>query len=335
MAGRFRKALTLFDDYYEMMSDRVRTGAYERAIEQLVQPGDIVVDLGAGLGILTLLALRAGAAKVYAIEKSDSIELMRKVVDANGLSERVVFLAESSRDVTLDERADVLLSETLGSFGVEENTVEFTIDARDRLLKPDGRLLPSALELFLCPVELPEEHEKVAFWADVHGFDFTAAQSEHVSRMSLAGVKERALLGAPQRYASIDLATVDDGTLEGRQVFPITRKGTIHGLAGWFRATLAPDVVIDTAPSAPPTHWRQAFFPFRDPVDVIRGDHLEVTLSVRPEGERSDNTSISYDFRCTQLANERAAAAPTSAKVGRNDPCPCGSGKKYKRCCGA
>jgi len=25
----------------------------------------------------------------------------------------------------------------------------------------------------------------------------------------------------------------------------------------------------------------------------------------------------------------------TIAKVGRNDPCPCGSGKKYKRCCGA
>jgi uncharacterized protein len=25
----------------------------------------------------------------------------------------------------------------------------------------------------------------------------------------------------------------------------------------------------------------------------------------------------------------------STAKVGRNDPCPCGSGKKYKRCCGA
>ena len=24
-----------------------------------------------------------------------------------------------------------------------------------------------------------------------------------------------------------------------------------------------------------------------------------------------------------------------TAKVGRNDPCPCGSGKKYKKCCGA
>ena len=31
---------------------------------------------------------------------------------------------------------------------------------------------------------------------------------------------------------------------------------------------------------------------------------------------------------------ENASAKPT-AKVGRNDPCPCGSGKKYKKCCGA
>ncbi len=32
---------------------------------------------------------------------------------------------------------------------------------------------------------------------------------------------------------------------------------------------------------------------------------------------------------------ENASAKSTSEKVGRNDPCPCGSGKKYKKCCGA
>ncbi|MBQ7822482.1 MAG: SEC-C domain-containing protein, partial [Clostridia bacterium] len=35
---------------------------------------------------------------------------------------------------------------------------------------------------------------------------------------------------------------------------------------------------------------------------------------------------------------EAPKAVPTvrsAAKVGRNDPCPCGSGKKYKKCCGA
>ena len=32
---------------------------------------------------------------------------------------------------------------------------------------------------------------------------------------------------------------------------------------------------------------------------------------------------------------DEPAACRTSAKVGRNDPCPCGSGKKFKKCCGA
>jgi preprotein translocase subunit SecA len=29
----------------------------------------------------------------------------------------------------------------------------------------------------------------------------------------------------------------------------------------------------------------------------------------------------------------RPEAARSGQKVGRNDPCPCGSGKKYKKCC--
>ena len=33
--------------------------------------------------------------------------------------------------------------------------------------------------------------------------------------------------------------------------------------------------------------------------------------------------------------NVKAKPATRGAKVGRNDPCPCGSGKKHKRCCGA
>ena len=35
-----------------------------------------------------------------------------------------------------------------------------------------------------------------------------------------------------------------------------------------------------------------------------------------------------------QAAQEKPKTA-TGEKVGRNDPCPCGSGKKYKKCCGS
>ena len=41
-----------------------------------------------------------------------------------------------------------------------------------------------------------------------------------------------------------------------------------------------------------------------------------------------------YRYSDTQ-AEDRTGGRPTHGKVGRNRPCPCGSGKKYKRCCGA
>ena len=34
-------------------------------------------------------------------------------------------------------------------------------------------------------------------------------------------------------------------------------------------------------------------------------------------------------------ASSNGKTVVRGAKVGRNDPCPCGSGKKYKKCCGA
>ncbi|MBR9972120.1 UPF0149 family protein [Magnetospirillum sulfuroxidans] len=42
--------------------------------------------------------------------------------------------------------------------------------------------------------------------------------------------------------------------------------------------------------------------------------------------------AIADYWRATQTAPVRQSSGP---KVGRNDPCPCGSGKKFKRCCGA
>jgi len=40
-------------------------------------------------------------------------------------------------------------------------------------------------------------------------------------------------------------------------------------------------------------------------VEVIAGDVMEVKLRIGPQSERSDDTSLHYDFRCTQLAKER------------------------------
>lgn len=294
--------ITHDDDYYDMMSDPVRMAAYEAAIAATVRPGDVVVDLGAGLGLLTLLALRAGASRVYAIEKSDAIELARAVVAQNGVADRVVFLHANSKEVELPERADVLLSETLGSFGIDENTLAFTADARDRFLAPGGRMVPQAIRPWLAPVQSPNEHKRSDFWGDVAGFDYSAALQEMLGRMSLVTFGVEDLLAAPQCVGNLDLRTVDADALAHRMVFPLLRPGTVHGLAGWFEADLCEGVSITTAPGAPPTHWQQAFFPFLQTPRIVAGDFLEVTLHAGPKDELSDDTTIRYDFRCTQIS---------------------------------
>jgi type I protein arginine methyltransferase len=296
-----RKALTLFDDYFDMMSDPVRMKAWSGAIARVVQPGDVVVDLGAGLGLLTLMALRAGASRVYAIEKADSIELAKAVIEANGFSDRVVFLHANSKEVELPEKADVLVSETLGSFGVDENTLAFTADARDRFLKPGGRMVPEAIRPWLAPVESPEDHARVAFWRDVDGFDYSPALREVQGRMRLVTFAAEQLLAAPQCLADIDLHQVDADVLTRRFLFSLERAGTIHGLAGWFEVDLCAGITVSTATDAPTTHWQQAYFPFAEGVDVTASDFLEVTLQAGPKADLSDDTTIRYDYRCTQL----------------------------------
>ena len=222
-----RKALTLFDDYYEMMSDQQRMAAFDEAIRRVVRAGDTVIDLGAGLGILSFLALRAGASHVFAIEKGDSIDLMKKVAEVNGLTEQITFIRENSKQVTLPNVADVLLSETLGSFGVDENTLEFTIDARRRLLRADGKLLPSRLRLFVTPVQYPEAGKRANFWKHLHGFDYGPALDEIRAKMSLMKLDESQVLSEPQLFAAINLATVESSTLRNEHRFVIQRDGLL------------------------------------------------------------------------------------------------------------
>ena len=51
-----------------LLSDVVRMDAYDRALRALVKPGDVVLDVGAGTGVLAMLAARAGAKRVHAVE---------------------------------------------------------------------------------------------------------------------------------------------------------------------------------------------------------------------------------------------------------------------------
>src|SRR5271170_7083584 len=99
-----------------MLMDRIRCDAYQDAIRRTVKPGNVVVDLGAGTGLLSFFALQAGARHVFAIEKSGIAEVAAELVEANGFRDRITLIRENSKRVRLPERCNVLITETLSCF---------------------------------------------------------------------------------------------------------------------------------------------------------------------------------------------------------------------------
>ena len=62
-------------EHARMLHDDRRTGDYLAALAAAVRPGDVVLDIGTGSGVLAVAAARAGARRVYAVEASDIAEV--------------------------------------------------------------------------------------------------------------------------------------------------------------------------------------------------------------------------------------------------------------------
>ncbi len=169
-----------FADLHEqerMLSDGRRMAFYHNAITRHIKPGDRVIDLGTGTGILAAFASRRGAAQVYAVDHSSIIEHARELAAENGI-ENVDFEDVHSTKFYLDEPVDVILHEQIGDFLFDEAMVPNVCDLRDRLLKPGGLILPSQFELFCEPMTLHDDRRVPYIWelTDVHGFDFSSME---------------------------------------------------------------------------------------------------------------------------------------------------------------
>lgn len=66
----------------------------------VVQPADVVVDLGPGTGLLVLMAARAAAAWVYVVDRGPMLGLASKIAALIGLADRMVAVRSDSNSST-------------------------------------------------------------------------------------------------------------------------------------------------------------------------------------------------------------------------------------------
>lgn len=256
-------------EHEKMLADPVRVDTYAQAIQKLVKPGDVVVDLGTGSGVLAMLAARQGA-KVYAIDHSDFIHLAEQNAARNGI-EGIRFIQVNSKSFEPPEKADVLLHEQIGDNLFNENMVENLLELKRRILKPGGRILPGRFHLYMEPVTLKREF-RVPFLEEikVHGLDFgyLAEAGRHFRAANYDrrwverdGVEQ--YLGEPRPLLTVDLNEIE--TADGlptvvNVVRRVTRPGSLDGIQQYFAVDFDDDLYFDTSPFSPRTHWTNRLF---------------------------------------------------------------------------
>jgi protein arginine N-methyltransferase 1 len=274
----------VIDEHRLYLADAVRVSAFGAALAEIVQPDDVVLDLGSGTGILGLLACRAGAARVYAIDAGGMAQLAREVVGVNGLKGRVRVVNGFSATVDLPERADLLVTDQIGHFGFEAGIVGYVADARRRLLQPHARLVPSRIDLWLAPVEAADVASAVEFWfGHPAEFDMSPLRELAVNSGYPRALQPDEVLGSPALGGSIDLH-VDCRSVALEAETTIARAGTLHGIGGWFVATLSPHVTMSNSPFASDRITRRnVVFPIERPTAVTAGDRVRTRMRILPD----------------------------------------------------
>lgn len=269
--------------YQGMLADAQRMHRYREAIAATVRPGDVVADLGTGTGVLALLAARAGARRVYAIDnRPQVIPLAARIVAANGAAGCITVLLGDAREVRVDEPVDVIINELIGDFGTDENIHECVAAFAREHLRPGGRILPERLQTWLVPVEYGDEFRGV-FRADFHGLDLRpAVDLPFAPQAVMHRLRHRPReLAAAWRVEDIQFSReMGARRLPFAGQFRIAAAGALQGFVGYFRATLAAGIGLDNYPGAA-GHWENWNWPVTPPLAVAPGDCIDAVLHAR------------------------------------------------------
>lgn len=272
----------MLSEHLAYLSDSCRLESFAAAIRAVVKPGDVVVDLACGSGILGLLALKAGAARVYCVDDGAILDVARETFRRNGLEDRVVLVRARAQQAMLPEKVDVAVCDNVGWLGFDYGIVELLQDARGRMLKPGAQVIPRALEIHLAPVESPDCIGPRIAWPAMPG-EFGWLKEGWTNAKHPVELQSGQLLGAAAKLGRIDLTRDNPEFLTWSARLQVERPGKLHGLGGWFECELGPDTWMTNSPSSSCRINRpQAFLPIDEAVSVVAGEAIEVTLMARP-----------------------------------------------------
>ena len=190
------------------------------------------------------------------------------------------------------------MAEIIGNEPFKEEILETTLDARGRLLKPGGRLIPHTLELVAHPLLIPEAEARqrsigrrtIERWRQLYGIEFQplldAALPRPVNNPTEAEVLARwPPAGPPVTLATMELGRCERPTVDASAELAVATTGLVNAVAVTFRAHLHGSIVHTLDPwTWPSSSWATSVWVLPDALRVGSRETLRVGYSRRVPG---------------------------------------------------
>ena len=359
-----------FADFYEhekMLADKSRMDFYYSVIKRHAK-NKVVLDVGTGTGILAAWASKCGADYVYAIEHNEIVincaeELasrnnLKNIEFVLGHSKELVFPLEreiSDLDSSLIDlkcaakfgtsgKVDMILHEQMGDCLFDEHLLSNICDLRDRVLKPDGLILPSCYDLFIEPIQINGARHVPHIWSmkDLNGYDYSSLHTEELRNKFQIDTNRGYYhvrssdpelvdfyLCDPEPVLSIDLHTIQQQDMANEIILEkkILNAGKFDGFAVYFRCREGGDK-LETGPKSEnrAVHW--GFRILRcDSSPVDKNDVCDIRLRV---GNWDDINSWFWDYkkRTSTVPMFQPSSEPFVYKPLQTKPCDESSERK-------
>jgi hypothetical protein len=261
-----------------MIIDRVRTDAYFKAIERVVNKGDVVMDLGTGSGLLSLFAASLGAKKVYACERTAAILFISSAVRENGFSDIVEIINADIMHLDLNtiwQRPRIIISETLGNLPQNESIHQLFAKVKP-IIAEDAVFIPKSYYLLFAaaaPGMLRRIRDELD---DIHGITLRSLDTAARSKILYTKIYKEELLSL--EYPGGTISLLEPFPAHHSCSIEISESGTVTAIIVSFCVQLVEEVSISTSVNSSPTSWKQAVFPLIEPIVCQKGNVLRADL---------------------------------------------------------
>ena len=270
--------------YETFEKDPVKYAQYEAAVELALRERHsetktaTMMVVGAGRGPLVAASLRAAdtvgvKVKLYAVEKNPNAVVTlqhRRIREKWG--DRVEIISCDMRKWDAPHKADIMVSELLGSFGDNELSPE-CLDGAQRLLAENGVSIPQNYTSFMAPLTSSKLWGDVRNFRDVEHFETSYVVKVHTA-CQLAEAK-------PVFYFEHPNVGYQSNERECELSWTLDHSATVHGFVGYFESQLYGDIYISINPATFSTgmfSWFPIYFPIKEPMFVKAGEEINAQM---------------------------------------------------------